>query len=113
MKIAALLLIGASALLQAQEVSHRTGPVLIHKTEPAYTDEAIAAGLEGTVVLRFIVQTNGMPDDIHVVRSLGKGLDQKAVECLEQWRFQPATRFGEPVATRATVEINFRLPPSK
>lgn len=113
MKTAALFLIAAAALVQAQEVGHTTAPKVIHKVDPAYTDGALAAGLEGTVVLGFTILPNGIPDDIHVVRSLGKGLDEKAIECLEQWRFQPGTRFGEPVAVKASVEISFRLPPAK
>jgi len=112
MKIAVLLLIGAAALVHSQE-ARTTAPKAIHKIAPAYTDEAVAARLEGSVILRFTILTNGMPDDIHVARSLGDGLDEKAIECLEQWRFQPAMRFGEPVAMKASVEINFRLPPPK
>jgi periplasmic protein TonB len=48
--------------------------------------------------------------EIKVTRGLGKGLDEKAVECLRKWRFSPATRHGEPVPAKATVEIVFRLP---
>jgi protein TonB len=52
-----------------------------------------------------------MPSEIKVVRGLGSGLDEKAVECLQQWRFTPAMRNGEPVPEKASVEINFRIAP--
>jgi outer membrane biosynthesis protein TonB len=48
--------------------------------------------------------------DIKVVQGLGLGLNEKAVESLQKWRFRPATRGGEPIAVRATIEIGFRLP---
>lgn len=110
-RLAILMLISASALLQAQEISHRTAPTVIHKTDPAYTDEALAAGIQGTVILQLVIGADGIASDINVVRGLGYGLDEKAVACLQAWRFKPATLFGEPVEARASVEINFRLPP--
>jgi TonB family protein len=110
MRLAPLLLMVAAITLQAQEIAPSTPPILIHKVDPVYTSEAVAAKLQGTVILSFMVGTDGVASDIHVVRGLGKGLDQKAVECLQMFRFKPATSHGEPVSTRATVEIIFRLP---
>lgn len=112
MKLAILLLI-AVVPLPSQEISHTTPPKLIHKVEPEYTKEALDAKLQGTVVLDAVIGIDGIPSDIQVVRGLGKGLDEKAIECLRQWRFSPATNyFGEPVSTKATFEMNFRLPPA-
>jgi protein TonB len=110
MRLLPLVLMFAAFTLLAQEISHTTTPVVIHKVEPVYTSEAIAAKLEGTVILSAMVGTDGVASGIHMERELGKGLDQKAVECLQAWRFKPATNHGEPVATKVTVEINFRLP---
>jgi len=61
-----------------------------------------------------IVRVDGMPSDIKVLRGVGKGLDQKAIECLLRWRFHPATDyFGEALPQMVQVEINFRLPSDK
>ena len=100
----------AAITLVAQELSHSTPPVIIKKVDPIYTSEAIAAKLQGDVILSAIIGADGIPSDIHVLRELGKGLDRKAVECLRAWRFKPATNHGEPLASKITVMINFRLP---
>jgi protein TonB len=99
--------------VHAQEILHTTGPRVIHKVEPEYTEEARKAHIEGTVVLSATVDTDGVPEDIQVLRRLGKGLDESAYKCLQQWRFKPATSHGEPIAQKITVEVNFRMPPSK
>lgn len=108
MKVAILLLIAAVSL-RSQELSHTTEARLVHKAEPQYTKEAQAAKIEGDVSLTLTIGADGVPSDIKVVRGLGMGLDEKAVECLQQWRFKPATSHGEPVSAKATVVINFRL----
>jgi periplasmic protein TonB len=105
----AILFLTAVVSLHAQEILHSTQPALIHKAEPQYTEEARDAKLEGAVELSSTIGTDGVPSDIKVLRELGMGLDEKAVECLRQWRFKPATSHTEPVATKATVQINFRL----
>jgi TonB family protein len=84
-------------------------PVLISKVEPEYSEEARKAKFSGTVVLSVVVDTSGVARSIHVVRSLGLGLDEKAVEAVAHWRFRPATRNGLPVNVAAYVEVNFRL----
>ena len=112
MKFAILLLIAAVSL-HSQEISHTTEPRLIHKAEPQYTKEARAAKIQGEVFLSLMIGVDGVPSDIKVDRGLGMGLDEKAVECLQQWRFKPAIDyFGEPVSAKAKVVMNFRLPPS-
>lgn len=84
-------------------------PVLLVKVEPEYSEEARKAKYSGTVMLSIIVDKNGMPRDIKVVRPLGLGLDQKAIEAVSKWRFKPAMKDGHPVAVQANVEVNFRL----
>jgi periplasmic protein TonB len=108
-KLAILLLIAAAGLSIPQEIDHRTPPKPIHTTQPEYTKEALAAKLQGVVVLSFLVRLDGVPTDIELIRGLGKGLNEKAAECLRQWRFSPATNHGEPIRAKATVEIVFRL----
>jgi TonB family protein len=86
-----------------------TAPKVLHKIEPAYTKQAKDAQIEGTVVLNVEVHPDGRAHNMRVERSLDPGLDQKALESVEQWRFSPAKKNGEPVAVAATIEINFRL----
>jgi len=52
---------------------------------------------------------NGVPQEIKVVRSLGLGLDQKAIEAVQKWRFKPGLKDGKPVPVSANIEVNFRL----
>jgi protein TonB len=109
MKFAILLLI-AVVSLRSQEIRHTSEPRLIHKAEPQYTKEARAAKIQGEVFLSSMIGVDGVPSDIKVDRGLGMGLDEKAVECLQQWRFKPAIDyFGEPVSAKAKVVIHFRL----
>ena len=84
-------------------------PILLKKVEPEYSEEARKAKFQGTVVLSIIVDENGMPRQIRVARALGLGLDEKAIEAVQKWRFRPAYKDGKPVAVYATVEVNFRL----
>ena len=84
-------------------------PILIAKYEPEYSDEARRAKLSGSVLLSVVVDENGIPRNIHIVRSLGLGLDEKAVDAVTRWRFRPGLRHGKPVAVQAAVEVIFRL----
>jgi TonB family protein len=86
-----------------------TPPTLVRKVDPGYSDEARAAKYSGTVLLSVVVGTDGRADEVRVVKSLGMGLDEKAVLCVRQWAFQPGTHEGVPVRVRAQVEINFQL----
>jgi protein TonB len=56
-----------------------------------------------------VVDAQGHPRNIHVARSLGLGLDEKAVEAVRKWKFEPGTKDGQPVAVQVNVEVNFRL----
>ncbi len=84
-------------------------PTLVLKIEPEYSEQARKAKYSGTVLLSVIIDANGTPRDIHVVRPLGLGLDEKAVEAVSKWRFHPAMKGGKAVAVLAQVEVNFRL----
>jgi periplasmic protein TonB len=86
-----------------------TKPALISKTEPEYSEEARKAKVQGTVTLRIVVTASGQVGSIRVIRSLGLGLDERAIEAVRQWHFRAATVDGKPVSTQAVVEVNFRL----
>ena len=85
-----------------------TPPRVLSKTEPAYTDEARNAKIEGVVVLSMEIDTDGFPQNIQVVRSLDDGLDQSAVAAVQQWRFKPGEKDGKPVRVAVKVKVNFR-----
>ena len=86
-----------------------SAPRVIYQPDPEYTEEARKAKYQGVVVLWLIVGQDGRTKDIRVSRSLGMGLDQKAVEAVKQWKFEPAKKDGVPVAVQLNVEVNFRL----
>lgn len=71
------------------------------------SEEASRAGLSGKVQVKCIVGTDGKAHDIRVVRPLGLGLDEKALEAVSQWEFQPGTMAGQPVSIYATVDVTF------
>ncbi|MBV9403756.1 MAG: TonB family protein [Acidobacteriaceae bacterium] len=84
-------------------------PVPVYKPEPEYSEEARKAKYSGTVLLSLVIDEHGNTRDIHVVRPLGLGLDEKAIEAVAKWRFRAAMKGGRPVAVQAQVEVNFRL----
>ncbi len=86
-----------------------SAPGVLFKVEPEYSEEARKAKYQGTVLLSIVVDEKGMPRDIKVVRSVGLGLDEKAIEAVQKWRFRAGMRNGKPVPVYATVEVNFRL----
>lgn len=86
-----------------------TSPHLIYGPEPEFSDEARKAKFSGTVVLGVIVGTDGRTHDIRVVQSLGMGLDEKAIEAIRQWRFEPSRKDGIAVAVLVDIEVNFHL----
>ena len=86
-----------------------SAPAVLSKVEPEYSEEARKAKWQGTVVLSLVVDDQGRPQNLKVLRSLGLGLDQKAIEAVEKWRFKPGMKDGKPVPVMATIEVNFRL----
>jgi len=86
-----------------------SSPSLIYKVEPEYSEEARKAKFQGTVLLYVEVDEQGKPRNIRVIRPLGLGLDQKAIEAVEKWKFSPGKKDGKPVAVQAQIEVNFRL----
>ena len=86
-----------------------SAPQPVSTPDPKYTEEARRAKSQGTCILWMIVDAEGHPRDIRVVRGLGFGLDTKAIEAVRQWRFQPAMKDGKPVNVQISVEVGFRL----
>lgn len=84
-------------------------PKIIKKVDPQYSEEARKARYQGTVVLEAVVQKDGSVQIVRVVRSLGFGLDEKAIEALRQWKFSPAKQNGVAVAVSLNIEVNFNL----
>jgi len=86
-----------------------SAPSLIYKVEPEYSEEARKAKYQGTVVLYVEVDPSGHAVNPRVIRSLGLGLDEKAIEAVRKWKFRPGYKDGKPVTVAATIEVNFRL----
>ncbi len=86
-----------------------TAPRVIYAPEPEFSEEARKAKYQGTVVLWVIVGTDGRIHNLRVYRSLGMGLDEKAIQAIKEWRFEPGRKNGTAVAVQVSVEVNFRL----
>jgi TonB family protein len=97
----------------ADAVHHPGGsvlyPKLIHSAAPEYTEEARQAKLSGTVRLYLLVDKNGNPSHVQVVKGLGMGLDQSAISAVEQYRFEPATENGVPVTVDLYTDVKFQM----
>jgi periplasmic protein TonB len=87
-----------------------SAPIPINDVEAEFSDEARRAKYQGVCLVALIVDAQGMPQNVHVIRPLGMGLDEKAVEAVRKYRFKPAMKDGKtPVPVMVTVEVNFRL----
>lgn len=86
-----------------------TNPIPISRPEPQYSEEARKAKWGGTVLLSVIVDETGHTRDIHVLKPLGLGLDEKAIEAVSKWLFKPGLKDGKPVKVQAQIEVTFRL----
>lgn len=86
-----------------------SAPRAIYTPDPEFSEEARKAKYQGVVVLWMIVGADGRTRQILVQRTLGMGLDEKAIEAVRRWRFEPARKDGVPVAVQVNVEVNFRL----
>jgi TonB family protein len=86
-----------------------TPPVVTYMSDPEFSDEARAARFQGTVVMDVIIDKRGSASKITVTRAIGMGLDLKAMESVSHWKFQPATRKGQPIAAKASMEVSFRM----
>jgi TonB family protein len=86
-----------------------TGPRPIYSPDPEYSEEARKAKYQGTVLLWIQVGADGKVHDVRVLRTLGLGLDEKAIEAVKTWKFEPARKDGQPVTVQMNVEVSFHL----
>src|SRR5271170_676685 len=86
-----------------------SAPQVIYSVDPEFSDEARRAKYQGICVVAVIVDAQGNPQRVHVVRPLGMGLDEKAMEAVRQYKFKPAYYQGHPVAVEVNIEVNFRI----
>jgi protein TonB len=86
-----------------------TPPKLVYGPEAEFSDQARMAKYQGDVPVEIIVDSQGLPHDPHVVRPIGMGLDEKALEAVKLYRFKPAMLNGRPVVVRVTVIVEFHI----
>ena len=86
-----------------------SAPVVIHSVDPEFTEEARNANFQGTVSLQLIVDPQGNPQNVRVVRHSGMGLDDKAVQAVKQYKFRPAMYQGHAVAVQMIIDVDFHL----
>ena len=84
-------------------------PQLQREVKPVYTDEGRRRAIEGDVVMEIVVRRDGSVGDVRLMRTLGAGLDQRAIAAVKQWRFSPARRQGTPVDILVEVAVGFAL----
>jgi TonB family protein len=86
-----------------------SAPRVIYSPDPEYSEEARKAKYQGTVILWVVVGPDGRVHDVRVARSLGLGLDEKAMEAVKNWKFEPSRKDGQAVAVGVNIEVNFHL----
>jgi len=86
-----------------------TAPRVIYQTDPEFSEEARKAKYQGNCLLGLIVDANGHPTNIRVLNALGMGLDEKAIESVKNWKFEPGKKDGRDVAVEIAVEVDFHL----
>jgi protein TonB len=93
---------------------HRIGggvspPVVLYSPEPEFSEEARKAKVAGNVLVYLQVDTNGNPRNVRVLKGIGLGLDEKAMEAVRHYKFKPAMENGKPVIVEMNVEVNFQI----
>jgi protein TonB len=86
-----------------------SAPQVIYMVEPEFSEEARKAKVAGNVLVNLWVDTNGNPSHVRVIRGVGMGLDEKAVEAVKQYKFKPAMENGKPVLVELNIEVNFQI----
>ena len=81
----------------------------MYDTDPEYSEQARKAKYQGSVMLWAVIGPDGRPRDLRVMRSLGMGLDEKALEAVRKWRFAPAMKEGQAFAVQIHSVVAFRL----
>ena len=83
--------------------------MLTYQVDADFSEEARKAKFSGNVVVNLWVDQNGLPSHVHVIRGVGMGLDEKAIEAVKQYKFRPAMENGKPVTVEMNVEVNFQI----
>jgi protein TonB len=86
-----------------------SSPVVIYQVDPEFSEEARKAKFMGVVLVNLIVDTQGRPQNVHILRGVGMGLDDNAIKAVQQYRFKPAMEGGKPVPVELNVEVNFQI----
>jgi periplasmic protein TonB len=86
-----------------------TAPKPLETPEPEFSEEARKSKYQGVVVLNAVVGVDGRVHDARVARSLGMGLDEKALDIVKRWKFEPGKKDGRPVPVAMSLEIQFNL----
>jgi periplasmic protein TonB len=85
-------------------------PTCVYCPRPEYSEEARKAKLQGTITVQAVVTLDGRAENISVVQGLGSGLDEKAIEVVKNWHFNPAHNSkGQPVAAEVPMHVFFKL----
>jgi TonB family protein len=92
--------------IKAGEVS---APHPLYTPDPEYSEAARQAGYSGKVMLSLVVDRAGVPAEIHIAKPAGLGLDEKSVEAVSKWKFEPGQKDARPVAVQLEVETSFSL----
>ena len=85
-------------------------PKAVKQTSPIYPKSVLPLGITGTVILRVIVDESGKPQVADIVTPVGYGLDQAAIDAVDQWEFEPARKDGKGVKVYFRVRVNFSPP---
>ena len=99
----------ASAAEPRGSNSNVKAPHAIYQPDPDYPTKGREGHTGGTVVVRAVVGTDGVPRDLTVFRGLSTGFDEEAIKAVKRWRFEPAAKDGKPVSAPVNVEIRFLL----
>ncbi len=101
---------GEAGEQQPQKVGGQVqGPRVTYDPDPEYSEPARKLKYQATVIFWLVVDRDGKPTHIRVETPAGLGLDEEAFASLTRWKFNPATKNGEPVPVMINVEVNFRL----
>jgi len=101
---------GPTAGIARAGIGGVTAPRCVYCPQPAYSNEARAAKLNGTVVLKVVVTADGRTENVQVMNGPGSGLERQAIEAVKNWRFKPADGpDGTPVTCQVEVEVTFKI----
>jgi TonB family protein len=84
-------------------------PRVLYQAEPEFSEAARSQRISGNSMIYLVVEPDGTADHLHIARPAGMGLDEKALECVSQYRFAPATLNGKPIRVDMYVEVNFQI----